>query len=516
MDKIPSFSPPCYCAHIQNKYLRVASKFQEYTHPFRRCDPCSPTIGVNHLCSLKGTHALDSYFASKIKALPDSNEELATHTQDLTYTMDEVIDSIDITTTHDDYDQIPLPSMFNSFLLSTECDGIQNATMFAKYYHEWKAYEQLKKENEVRSLLSRDDYILQEEEQRETLTLRDSKTGTCIEATIENYVYSTHFKNKHTGQSYKFNLSYLARKCIAKGVTYIKTKFAKIDFRTPWGSALIFESGGMIETGAKKRETSKKLLDHILNFLRYECGYKNIAISKRICQNVVMTGKTSHNICLNLLSSKYAFVTYYPDIFAGAMIRIEDLDKYYQMTSNDTFDDHEDDDDADFEVNPDEEVARNENPIDEEECDDIQIDDEDEEEDEEEEDDDDIDESIIKNTSDAFFYDYLKSTSGGGGDSTNKKNNATILLFEQGALISVGNKSRKKAKEALTKIHPILESCRDTPENLIQEKILASLSSSSNSTPSSSSLSPLTTRTNKRKNATNAKEGKKNTKKTKK
>jgi TATA-box binding protein (TBP) (component of TFIID and TFIIIB) len=429
---------------------------------------------------------MDSYFQSKIRALPDSSEELSTQTLDLNHVMTKVIDSVD---------QPPLPPlvppMFDAYTLSVDSSKVKDADNFAKWYEEWKVYQQEKKEYEVRESLARDDYILQEEEQRETLTLRDSKTGTCIDVTIENYVYSTHFKNKYTGQPYKFNLAYLAQKALDKGITYIKTKFAKIDFRTPWGSALIFESGGMIETGAKKRETSKKLLDHILNFLRYGCGYKNIAVSKRICQNVVMTGKTSHNICLNLLRSKYSFVEYCPDICAGAMIRIEDLDKFYQMASTESYNDYEDDDDHEFEVDPDVDRINEE-----EQAEEVEIDDgddeeeEDEEEDDFEDDDEEADDTIIKNnTTDAFYYEYLKSTSDPGLSTLNKKNNATILLFEQGALICVGNKSRKKAKEALTKIKPILESCRDTPENLTQEKILASLAS--NSASSIDTLSSL-------------------------
>lgn len=507
----------CYCSCIQEKYEHISNKLQEYAH--NGSQPAVTTSNlpyneINHVCSLKGTHTLNSYFSSKIKALPGSEEERCVDTMNINQIVPKSIDSVEIGQFYAQEMTKLLPSMFDLYTLAVNTKKIQDRESFAKWYQDWKYYCELKKENEVNTSLANDDYILQEEEQRETFTLRDSKTGTCIEVTIENYVYSTHFKNEYTNAPYKFNLSYLAQKFLPKGVTFIKTKFAKIDFRTPWGSQLIFESGGMIETGAKQRTTSKKLLIHTLNFLRNECGYKNIAISKRICQNVVMTGKTNHNICLNLLSSKYPFVTYYPNIFAGAMIRIEELDKYYQMTSNEAFDDFEEDDDDEFEVNPTDEddiyvendesnqqrhvkkmhVKQEENaPVLEEEEEEVELDDDDEQEegllfDE------DIDDTIIKNT-DALYYDYLNAVN---TTSHNKKNNATILLFEQGALICVGNKSRKKAKQALLKIRPILESCRDSPENLAQEKILAALSSSANST-----LSSLTRERKKKRKAVN-------------
>jgi TATA-box binding protein (TBP) (component of TFIID and TFIIIB) len=476
----------------------------------------------NHCCTLKGTHTLDNYLVSKVNALPDSKEEKRLETDNLLDNVDQLIDTMTIDEFRSFYaTQMAkcFPTNFDLYQLAVNVNRIKNKDDFTEWYNEWKAYENEKEKFEIFHNLKDHDYIYREEEQREKLTLRDSVTGTVIELTIENYVYSTHFFNKYTREPYQFNLNHLAERFLPFGVQYTNTKFAKIDFRTKWGSLLMFRSGGFIETGSKKESVSKKLLDFTMAYLRDHCGYKNIAIRKRICQNVVLTGSMNDSVCLEVLSRKYSFVTYDPVDFAGAIIRMEDVHKQ-ALSSNHTYEDYEENNNE-YEINEDvkqqqpltinndddDDVTKNYSSLEvdnnhdddddtnykkikkEENYGEMKVkiedqewgsdyDEEDEDDDEEEEKEDPtlmkMDDLFNINT-DAFYYEYLKNTGDKSFAKDKQKNNATVLLFERGTLICVGNGSRQEAKESLATLHPILVSCRATPENLIQEELFAAM-----------------------------------------
>jgi TATA-box binding protein (TBP) (component of TFIID and TFIIIB) len=530
---------PCYCHRIQEKQAKISNLFMNHTKKKYNEEQKDQTIepfykDIHHSCSLEATHTLDSYFSSNL-AMPtySSEQESSLRTLNLLDKMNNLIDTMDV----DDFKEFhtlellkSLPPMFDMYQLGVKVNTHCTQEAFIEWYTGWKAYEEEKRKSQISYRVSKDEeYIYKEEEQRERLCLKDSNSTTSIELAIENFVYSTHFFNKFTRDPYRFNLNHLAAKFLPFGVQYTKTKFAKIDFRTPWGSLLIFESGGMIETGSKKESISKKLLDHVVNFLRDECGYKNIAVRKRICQNVVLTGRISHGVCLHVLRKKYPFIQYDPIDFTGAIIRMDEVNKH--VTSDLSFTDYEENDEDEFEINEDikneKEGKQNEDEEVVEEDDDLTLEysdhygethrhsvkikmdgDEDEirvkvedneEEEEEEFDEDDYDEeedeTIIKmddlkdENAAKLYAEFLKNTANKSFNKLNQVDNATALTFEKGTLICVGFRSRLEAKRALPKLYPMVKSCSPTPENLAQEKLLASRYVPSDSTAIKSPLS---------------------------
>jgi TATA-box binding protein (TBP) (component of TFIID and TFIIIB) len=354
---------PCYCAIIQEKNTKVINNF--LTHTATTTTPLDnhheegggggfPFTQLHHTCHLKATHSLEGYFEKKILAPQGSKEEANLSTFKMVKSMNHVIDSLSIESFQQEYYAIEmarlLPSMFNLHQLAVCCNRMKKGD-FNRWYNDRVYYNDKRKSISIEEALIRDNtFIYREEEPRETITITDVKKNACLEVTLENFVFSTECENENTGEDYAFNLSYIAMKLLPCGVSLTKTKFAKIDMRTLWGSQLIFRDGKIIETGAKKAEISAKLRQHTINKLKYECVYKNLGIRSSKIENVVVTAKTNFNILLHLLKHKYPFVTYLPgpDSFSGAIIRMRDVDDYMtKMGLMNAFIDYEDEDEND-------------------------------------------------------------------------------------------------------------------------------------------------------------------------
>lgn len=311
---------------------------------------------------------------------------------------------------------------------------------------------------------------------RETITIRHESKPLHIKIRIENYVYVTYLSNTNDPRKRcKINLLDMASKTLMFGIQHSKNKFSKNDLRYRWGSHLVFESGVLVETGSTNPLLAAKLLEHTMNIFRYVCGYYNIGIWERRCHNVVATGSLNFGICPDLLKDRYPYVTYEKKNFAGVIICINDIDawgihnnnnnnnntsnhrqrdeavettifddlnefvKYYKNTL-----DHADDYNRKYN-NIGSEAEQRERDL-------IQCN---------------LAVPTLSSTPYEVMYDEFDITHVLRG---NKEKNVKALVFPRGRVICVGNKSREGVIEAYTKLFSILESVRDTPENIKEEK----------------------------------------------
>jgi TATA-box binding protein (TBP) (component of TFIID and TFIIIB) len=150
--------------------------------------------------------------------------------------------------------------------------------------------------------------------------------------TIENYVHSTYFVNCHTGKLCTFNLTSLAASLIGYCVELSCKKFAKVNLRYLHAlSHLLYTSSVLVETGSDNQHTSRYYLEVTLGLLRNECGYPNINIRERVCQNIVLTGQVNFPICLHVLSKIFPDASYKKKSeFSGAIIKLPDLERWFR------------------------------------------------------------------------------------------------------------------------------------------------------------------------------------------
>lgn len=313
--------------------------------------------------------------------------------------------------------------------------------------------------------------ITEQDMVREIITIRHDTKPLHMKIRIENYVYVTYLSNTNDHRKRcKINLLDMASKTLMFGIQHSKNKFSKNDLRYRQGSHLIFESGVLVETGSTNPLLAAKLLEHTMNIFRYVCGYYNIGIWERRCHNVVATGSLNFGLCLELLKHRYPYVTYERKNFAGfsgAIICINDIDTWGNTNgatvprSSDQrttiFDDLEDY--INYEKNCvdfADEYNRKYNNIGSEaeqrERDLIQC-------------------NLTIPASASLQYEVLYDEF----DIShvlrgNKEKNVKALVFPRGRVICVGNKSREGVIEAYSKLFPILESVRDSPENIKEEK----------------------------------------------
>lgn len=175
--------------------------------------------------------------------------------------------------------------------------------------------------------------ITAEDRRREIITIRYRDSPLHMKILLDNWVYVTYIGNKNDpGKRYKFNLRDMAAKTLQFGIQHSENKFSKNDFRYEDGSHLVFESSVIVETGSTNPVLAAKLLEHTMNILRYVCGYHNVEIRERECHNVVATAILNFGLCPEMLKDRYPFVNYERAKFAGAIVRIKDIDTHVTMT----------------------------------------------------------------------------------------------------------------------------------------------------------------------------------------
>lgn len=332
---------------------------------------------------------------------------------------------------------------------------------FGNQYSNYWSYENATKEK-LMSLLAPSEPITDADIDREFITIRTGNSPRHLKIRIDNYVFVTYLYNKSDSRKRcKINLLDMAAKTLRFGIQYSEHKFSKNDIRYRWGSHLVFESGVLVETGSTNPLLAAKLLEHTMNIFRYVCGYHDIGICERRCDNVVATGSLNFGLCLELLKEKYPFVTYEKADFAGAIIRIKEIDMHERgntaSSATATIFDNEEEyvNHERGQVNIADEYNRKYNDVG------------NEAEQREQE--------VLKNMADAASTSY--ETMCDDFDISNilrnpKEKNIKALVFPYGRVICVGNKSREGVIESYSRLFPILESVRDTPENLKKEAAL--------------------------------------------
>lgn len=354
-------------------------------------------------------------------------------------------------------------------ILKKEGDEGEEIHVFGSQYAAHHQERQEVKANLMKHLAPSEP-ITEQDMIRETITIRHESKPLHIKIRIENYVYVTYLSNTNDPRKRcKINLLDMASKTLMFGIQHSKNKFSKNDLRYRWGSHLVFESGVLVETGSTNPLLAAKLLEHTMNIFRYVCGYYNIGIWERRCHNVVATGSLNFGLCLDLLKDRYPYVTYEKKNFAGAIICINDIDawgahnyntnnhrqhdepettifddlneftKYYKNTL-----DHADDYNRKYN-NIGSEAEQRERDL-------IQCN---------------LAVPVSSSTPYEVMYDEFDITHVLRG---NKEKNVKALVFPRGRVICVGNKSREGVIEAYTKLFSLLESVRDTPENIKEEK----------------------------------------------
>lgn len=347
---------------------------------------------------------------------------------------------------------------------------LSDKEIFLKNYHNFNCNNKEEEEKDINKEVKSED-----ESKREIITIR-GKEGGKLDVTIENYVYVTYFANRYNlNENLKFNLLHMCEHTLDLGVHYSKHKFSKNNYRfidngIVKGSHLLFRSMVCVETGFKEREDAKEMIKHRLHILRTRCGYPNLIIKKRQCQNVVATGTLNFSVCLNLLKARYPSIIYNRETFAGAVIKMKTLQYDKESADKEIF--HEEEDNHDDEAGLDDDFLNNiinqlsstssSSPIVSPIIDNIKNDNDhntitnEEDEEDEIDEDDEIDENMV---------DILNIIE----KNNNKKPQVTILVFLRGQIIIVGNKSRNGVIHSIKTIFPMLESCRDSDKNLLME-----------------------------------------------
>lgn len=357
-------------------------------------------------------------------------------------------------------------------------------TTFGEQYRLHHAFNAIQKAELMRQLAPSEP-ITEKDLKREIITIRRDSDPNSMRILIENYVYVTYLCDKNRPHKRcRINLLDMAAKTLMFGTQYSQNKFSKIDFRTKHGSHLVFDSGVLVETGSTSPLLSAKLLEHSINVFRHVCGYHSIGIRERRCHNVVATASLTFGVCLELLRHRYHYVTYKKRVFAGAIVRIKDIDDSITTRPNGTtiFDDAMEY--INYEkgrVKPEDEYNRKYNHIGSE---------------AEQREQEIATEIIRQENGDVAAYELAYDES----DilhvlRADKEKNVKALIFQR-SVICVGSKSREDVVAACNMLYPVLESCRDSPENIRIERRLVNARNKKSAKKRKHDKDPITTEEN--------------------
>lgn len=294
----------------------------------------------------------------------------------------------------------------------------------------------------------------------------DSDRSTLVmEFCVENNVYVTRFINQHTGARFTFNLHALALALLPYYVEFSRRKFAKVNLRTlDGGSALIYASGLLVETGSDNTVTSERMLEHTVDVLRHRCGYTNLAVESRVCHNIVATGRVNSAICLNVLRHRFPAASATRDKFTGVIVRLCDLERHFAQQAYAAGQDGDEYELVETQVDDDPAViARINGSLK-------------KEEHRETEDEDDEVREVLADAFGVANDDTEEEENPAAAPQTRRAvtsgNNGTFLIYKEGQFICAGCKSRRKLMSAHEKLFRLLEQCRVTPENEALEREL--------------------------------------------
>jgi TATA-box binding protein (TBP) (component of TFIID and TFIIIB) len=325
-------------------------------------------------------------------------------------------------------------------------------------------------------------FITDDDRERALYTIIHTATGAEARIMLENRVYVSYFFNFETGGPHELNLHDVGIKLLPFGVQYSKNKFTKVTIKYVGGpSHYIFRSGAMVESGTFSPAIARKKHNNTMDILQRYCGYRNLAIRDRKCQNIVAKGILPFGICLTMLRNKYPYcVQYDEEKFAGAIIRVKKLDLFLANQNKVVSSKKA----RSFSLDEEEEESTSSSS---------------EEEEEESDHDDDsssysyeelIDEDKYYNQD--FVLDKTRVVAAANNEqkpdltptevlsnmsvkttevleqkylSPKKKKKITILVFEKGRIICAGCKSRNSIIKSYDKVLAILEPCRDSAVN---------------------------------------------------
>ncbi len=318
--------------------------------------------------------------------------------------------------------------------------------------------------------LSEGDRITPQDRAKDPIKIVNTLSGTVLTMLLENLVYVTYFRDKYTKRRCCFNLAALAILLGQCGIELSTSKFAKITLRHLYGpSHLFFSSGALLETGTYDAAIARKSLNHTMQLLYDVCGYHNIEVGARKCQNIVAKGILDFELCLLVLRDKYPdCVTYKCKQFVGAIIRLRRkrgpasaATLAQQLTREDggeaSSDEEVDDEYECLEVRDTDQLYNSAFAYY------------------------DADDARERQTTDAEELAALdvicgeEGASGGGVDDLGlgdaeelderdlnqvKKKNVTIIVFAKGRIICAGCKTTRGARLACARVLPMLEACR--------------------------------------------------------
>ena len=423
---------------------------------------------VKYLCSPDLFHSLD---LSTVKPLEGNGDErnlrihttqlIADHMREMTNQAlgISLYESGNASSLYPEHDAVPI------IAYNAEHDAEHAKQRFEESFMAFHRHEESVKQGLMKHLLPAEP-ITEQDMKREIITIKYDQSPLNMKILIENYVYVTYIGNKNDPRKhYKFNLLDMQAKTLCFGTQHSKNKFSKNDIRYRGGSHLIFESAVVVETGSTNPVLAAKQLQHTLNIFKYVCGYHNIEVKERKCHNVVATGILNFGLCLELLKERYPYVTYEKVNFAGAIIRISDIDAHagsqasrISFANSDEFINYEREHNY---HNAEDEYNRlyNEKEV--------------------------TSKSLARDGTTEVYevnydeFDLFQASASAASSATSatpsaphKEKNVTALVFPLGQVICVGNKSREGVIESYTKLFTILERCRNTPENIKLERQL--------------------------------------------
>jgi TATA-box binding protein (TBP) (component of TFIID and TFIIIB) len=154
--------------------------------------------------------------------------------------------------------------------------------------------------------------------------------------TIVNNVFTYYlckentFNNHGNNELYDLPISFIYKLLMNYGITkdYQRSKIV-LRFRPQFRSSiLVFRSGINVSTGSPNPKMADFLAKLFVRQLRLLCGFSDIDIAQKACQNKVAAAKIRFGVCLNLLAHRYGknIVQYNPAKFAGAIVKISNID----------------------------------------------------------------------------------------------------------------------------------------------------------------------------------------------
>ena len=166
---------------------------------------------------------------------------------------------------------------------------------------------------------------------QKVIILNDDLHFTIVNNVFTYYLCKENtFDNNGINEPYDLPISFIYKLLMNYGITkdYQRSKIV-LRFRPQFRSSiLVFRSGINVSTGSPNPKMADFLAKLFVRQLRLICGFSDIDIAEKACQNKVAAAKIRFGVCLNLLAHRYGknIVQYNPSKFAGAIVKISNID----------------------------------------------------------------------------------------------------------------------------------------------------------------------------------------------